>query len=136
MHCTPSKQKLIANIHPNQNIVLYRVLSQWILANVLKVTKIRRALQFDKKPYMKTFIYTIVKKYFEAKTKVEKEAFKFILNSTFGKTCESMHHRNRCFVVTDPKERALIIANRNFTLFTVIDSNTVLLNRKKKCNFK
>ena len=49
---------------------------------------------------MKTFIDTFVSKRSESKTKVKKETFKFILNSTFGKICESMHSRS-CFGFKD-----------------------------------
>ena len=60
---------------------------------------------------------------------------KLILNSAFGKICDSLR-RSHCDVLTDPKECAEIIADLNFTLFAIIDSNLVVLQRIKKYNFK
>ena len=102
-----------------------------MVTNGFNVTRVHRALQFDQKPYLKTFIDTFVNKRSEAKTKVEKEIFKVILNLAFGKMCESVRNRSRYEVVTDPKECARIFADPNFTSFTIIESNMVLLNRKK-----
>ena len=81
---------------------------------------------------MRTFIDAFVSKRSEGKTKVENEIFKPILNSAFGEICESVCHRSRCGVVTGPKEFAQIIADPNLTSFTIIDSNMVLLHRKKE----
>ena len=132
VHWTSSKQKLIADLHPKENIVVHHVLLRWMVANGFNVTRIHRALQFDQKPYLKMFIDTFVDKRSEAKTKVEKEIFKLILNSAFGKMCESVRNRNRCDVVTDPEQCARIIADPNYTSFTIIGPDMVLLNRKKR----
>ena len=78
MYRTPSKLKLIADLHQGRNIAVHLVLLGWMLANSFKVTKIHRVLQFDQKPYLKTFIDIFISKQFEAKTKVEKEIFKLI----------------------------------------------------------
>ena len=132
MHWTPSKQKLIADLSLRQNIVVHYVLLRWILANSFNFRKMHRALQFDQNRYMKTFIDTFVSKRSEAKTKVEKEIFQLILNSAIGKMFESVRNRSCCDVVTDPKECARIIADENFTSFTIIGSNVVLLHRKNE----
>ena len=102
-----------------------------MVANGFRVTKIHRAVQFNQKPYMRTFIDTFVIKRSEAETKVEKEIFKLILNSALGKMRESVRNRSRCDAVTDPKECAQIVADPNFTSFTIIDFNIALLQRKK-----
>ena len=131
MHWNPSKQKLIADLDPKLNIVVHHVLLRWMVTSGFRVTKIHRALLFDQKTYLKTFIDTFVSKHSQAKSKVEKEMYELILNSSFGKMCESVQNRSRCDVVTCPTECARIVANSKFTTFTVIDSNMVVLPRKK-----
>ena len=86
-----------------------------MLANGFSVTKIQRPLQLDQKPYMMTFIDTFVSKLSKTKTKLEKEISKLIFDSAFRTMCESMCHRSRCDIVTDPKECARIFADPNFT---------------------
>ena len=72
MHWISSKQKLIADLDPKQNIVVHHLLLRWMVSNGFKVRKIHRALQFDQKPYLKAFIDTFVSKRSQAKSKVEK----------------------------------------------------------------
>jgi hypothetical protein len=132
MHWTPSKQKLIADLDPKENIVVHPVLLRWMVNNGFKITKIHRVLQFHKKPYLKTFIDTFVDKRSRANSKVEKEMYKLILNSAFGKMCESVRNRSRCDVKTAPQECARIIADPNFTSLTSIETSMVLLHRKKR----
>ena len=74
-----------------------------MLANSFKVTYIHRALQFDRKAYMKTIFDTFVSKRFEAKMNVEKKIFKLTFNSIFSKICENVRNGSRCDAVTDPK---------------------------------
>ena len=103
-----------------------------MLANGFKIAKIHRALQFDQKPYMKTFIDIFVRQASEAKTKVEEEIFKLILNSICGRICENVCLRSRCDFLTDQTENSRIIANPNFTSFVIIHSNMFLLHREKR----
>ena len=135
-HWTPSKQKLIANLHPNKYIALLPVLLRWILANGFRVTKIHRDFQFHQKPYMKTLIDTFNSKRSEVKAKIGIESFKLILISAIGKIYEGVHNKSRDNVVTYPKECVWVIADLNFTLFTIIESNMVLLHRKTGMQFQ
>ena len=125
----------MAGLDPKQNIVVHHVLLRWMVAKGFRVTKTHRAKQFDQKPYMTTFIDNVVRKHSEAKTKVEKETCKLILNSAFFKMCESVRNRSVCDVVTNPEEFDRTIADPNFTSLTIVDSNMVLLHRKKEMSF-
>ena len=75
MHWIPLKQKLIADLHLKQNIVVRHILLRptHMLADSFKV---QRVPQFDQKPCRKTCIDTLASKRSEAKMKVEKEIFK------------------------------------------------------------
>ena len=110
MHWTPSDQKLIADPPPKQYIVVHLIPLRWMVANGFRVTQILKAYKFDQKPFidqkpfMKTFIYTIVSKRSAVKAKVKKDIFKHNLNSAFIKMCNDAHNKSRCGVVSDPKE--------------------------------
>jgi hypothetical protein len=62
MHWRPSETKLIAELELKRNIVVHHVLLRWMLVKGFNVTKVHRALQFDQKPYIKTFVDTFVNK--------------------------------------------------------------------------
>ena len=132
MHWTPLIQKLVADHHPKQNIVVHHVLLKWMLANGFKIKKVHRAPQFNEKPYMKKFVNTFLSKHSEAKKKTEKETFIFILNSAFNEMYVSERCRSHCDIVTNPKEYARIITDVNIKSLTIIDSNMVLLHRRKE----
>jgi len=98
-------KEVIADLDPKQFIVSLHVPLWWIVANGFMVTRIHRVVQFDQKPYYlcattyliinhKTFIETFVSKCSEVKTKDEKEIYKLILNSAFGKMCKIVRDRN------------------------------------------
>jgi hypothetical protein len=48
-----SKNKLIGDLLPKENIVVHHVMLKWMIAKGFHLTKVRKALQFDQKPYKK-----------------------------------------------------------------------------------
>ena len=84
MHWTPSKQKLISDLHSKLNMIIHNVLLRWMVSKAFRVSgkpwiqsfqgKIHRAIQFDQKAQTKTFIDTFVNGHSEAKWRVKKKS--------------------------------------------------------------
>ena len=72
MHWAPLKQKLIANIHPEKNMLYSTFFCSIRWTNVSKLQRFIEPSGSTKKPYMKTFIDTFVSKRSEAEPKIEK----------------------------------------------------------------
>ena len=78
-------RKLLATFYPRRKYVVLLDNLKYYLRRGLKLTKIRRAVKFEQKDFLKNFITKITKLRSEAKTDFELRLFKLFANSTFGK---------------------------------------------------
>ena len=80
-----SSRKLLATFYPWRKYVVLLDNLKYYLRRGLKLAKIRRAVKFEQKDFLKNFITKITKLRSEAKTDFELRLFKLFANSTFGK---------------------------------------------------
>ena len=80
-----NSKKLLATFYPRKKYVVLLDNLQYYLQKGLKLVKIRRAVKFVQKDFLKNFITKITKLRSEAKTEFELRLFKLFANSTFGK---------------------------------------------------
>ena len=123
-------EKLIPNLYNKENYVLHYRNLQLYLKLVMKLKKIHRALEFSQSNWLEKYIAFNTKKRAEAKNAFEKEFFKLMNNSVFGKTMENLCKRCNIKSVTDPREMERLAARPTYISHKIFHENLVAVNSK------
>ena len=97
-------EKLIPNLMDKKNYVIHIQALNQALQHGLRLDRIHRAIEFNQLPWLKTYIDFNTQLRTAAKNDFEKDFFKLMNNSVFGKTMENIRkHRNIGLVTTEEK---------------------------------
>ena len=98
--------KLIPNLNNKTKYVVHYTSLKLYLKLGLKLTKIHNIVSFNQKPWMKDYIDFNTEKRKHARNPFEKDFFKLMNNSVFGKTLENVRGRINFHLVNkdDPKK--------------------------------
>ena len=124
-------EKLIPNLWDKEKYVVYHENLKLYLELGLKIKKIHRGIKFREEPWMKSYIELNTRLRTEAKNDFEKDFFKLMNNSVFGKTMENIRNRVDVRLVSDRKKAENLSAKPNFRHCTTFDENLVAIHMKR-----
>ena len=107
-------EKPICSTEDKEKYVIHiRTLKQ-ALNNGLILKRVHRVIQFNQKLWLKPYIDVNTKFRKEANSEFEKDFFKLINNSVFGKTIENVRHHRDIKLVTSDKRRRRLVSESNY----------------------
>ena len=124
-------EKLICHFKPRTNYVLhYRNLKQYLSMGI-KLKAVHRAISFEQSPWMEPYIRKNTELRKTASNSFEKDFFKLMNNSVFGKTIENIRKRQNIKLVDNRKTALKLSKKPNFERVTIFDKNLIAVHMKK-----
>ena len=123
--------KLIPNLWNKKKYVLhYENLKQYLSLG-LKLTHIHRAIRFKESQFLERYIDLNTELRTAATNEFEKNFFKLMNNSVFGKTMENIRNRVDIKLVNDKKQAEKLSAKPNFNHCNIFNEDLVAIHLKK-----
>ena len=124
--------KLIPTLKNKEKYVLHYRNLQLYLNLGLKLTKVHRVLEFDQSPWLKQYIDFNTEKRKHAKNSFEKDFFKLMNNSVFGKTMENLRKRVDVRLVTNEKKLLKLASKPTYVSSKIFNENLVAVHKIKE----
>ena len=131
VECKNGVKKLIPNLRDKTKYVIhYKNLIQCLRAGI-KLKKIHRGIKFVESEWMKPYIDMNTNLRAMAKNNFEKDFYKLMNNSVFGKTMENLRNRVDVRLVNTKEKLRKLVAKPNFKSRKIFNENLVSVHMSK-----
>ena len=124
--------KLIPTLGGKEKYVLHHRNLQLYLDLGMKLKKVHRVLEFDQSPWLKEYIDFNTSKRTIAKNSFEKDFFKLMNNSVFGKTMENLRKRVDVKLVTNEKKLLKWVSRPTYVSSKIFNEDLVAVHKIKE----
>ena len=124
-------EKLIPNLNDKTKYVLHHEDLKLYLRLGLNLTKIHRGITFEEKDFMKSYIDLNTDMRTKGTTDFEKDFYKLMNNSVFGKTMENVRNRVNVKLVTNKKDLNKLAKKPNYKRVSEFHENLVAVHMEK-----
>ena len=122
-------EKLVPNLnHKTKYATQYANLKLYIRLG-MKLTHVYRVLKFRQSPCMQPYIQFNTEKRKQATSDFERDFYKLLNNSVFGKTMENFRNRVNVTLCNDEIKAKKLIASPTFKHFEILNENLVMIRR-------
>ena len=120
--------KLVCNLRNKKQYVVHIKSLKQALNHGLKV---HRVIEFNQEAWLKPYIETNTELRKLAKTDFEKDLFKLMNNSVFGKTMENIRKHRDIKLVTTDKKRSKLVSEPNYHTINYISEDLSIIEMNK-----
>ena len=124
-------EKLIPNLNDKKKYIIHYENLKLYESLGLKITHIHRGIKFEESDWMKPYIDLNTRLRAEAKNEFEKDFFKLLNNSVYGKTMENIRNRVNVTLVNSRKKAKKLTAKPNFKKCTIFSKNLCAIHMGK-----
>ena len=123
--------KLICNLFNKKKYVTHINSLKQALNHGLRLKKIHRIIEFNQEAWLKPYIDMNTELRKSAKNDFEKDLFKLMNNSVFGKTMENIRKHRDIKLVTTDKKRSKLVSEPNYHTINLISEDLSIIEMKK-----
>ena len=124
-------KKLVCNLYDKKKYVVHINSLKQGLNHGLKLTKIHRIIEFNQEAWLKPYIDMNTELRKLARNDFEKDLFKLMNNSVFGKTMENIRKHREIKLVTTDKKRSKLVSEPNYHTINLISEDFPIIEMKK-----
>ena len=124
-------KKLVCNLFNKKKYVAHINTLKQALNHGLKFKKIHRVIEFNQEAWLKPYIDMNTELRKLAKNDFEKDLFKLMNNSVFGKTMENIRKHRDIKLLTTDKKRSKLVSEPNYHTINLISEDLSIIERKK-----
>ena len=124
-------KKLVCNLYDKKKYVVHINSLKQALNHGLKLKKIHRIIEFNQGTWLKPYIDMNTESRKLAKNDFEKDLFKLMNNSVFGKTMENIRKNREIKLVTMDRKRSKLVSEPNYHTINLISEDLSIIEMKK-----
>ena len=118
-------EKLVPDLRDKKNYVMHIQALNQVLQHRLRLDRIHRAIEFNQWPWLKTYIDFNTQLRTAATNDFEKDFFKLMNNSVFGKTMENIRKHRYIKLVTTEEKYLCTVMKPNFKSGVLFGENLI-----------
>ena len=123
--------KFTCTIQNKENYIINIIALKQAINHGLKLKKVHKVTEFDQAAWLKPYIDMNTDLRKQAKNDFEKDFFKLMNNSVFGKTMENVSKHRDIKIVTMDKRRSMLASERNYHSTKYISKGLLIMEMKK-----
>ena len=122
---------MIPNLKKKENYIVHYRNLQLYKSLGIKVVKINKVLKFKQSDWIKKFVMFNTEKRMCVVNRFEKDFFKLMVNSVYGKTMENLRKRISVKLVNNDKDYVKYVSRPTFVSQKILDKNLVAIHKVK-----
>ena len=126
-----NRTKLVCNLNDKENYPVHILALKQALNHGLKLKKVHRVAEFRQEAWLKPYIDMNTDLRKDAKNDFEKDFFKLMNNSVFGRTMENVRNHRDIKIVTTDKRRSILASEPNHNSTKYISKYLLIMEMKK-----